>query len=551
MQRRRWRALGASLILGTAAAGIATVSSPLEAGAAEAANLAVVNVPDSDALTAGYFRFGGTGVAVTGTNAGFNVTMSHAGFTGFNLEYAPKTGSTVAVTAQQLTTTGAPTATLGRMVVSEGALVCANGAGDVRIDDVAFGAGGAVSRLAMTWSLQCNSVPSAPITSGTITFGQQTGPIGSPAASEFYPMSPVRLLDTRNTGGRIGAGGTRDIPVTNANGVPANATAVVVNVTAISPTVPTFLTVYPSGTALPLVSNVNPNTNDIVPNLATVKVGSNGAITLYNNVGATDAAVDIMGYFAPDNGVVTGGRFVGQTPQRLVDTREPVRTPVGPGGTIEVNVDPTQTAVAAVLNVTAAESSAPSFLTVFPFGEGMPGVSNLNFGAAQNIANLVVVKLNGGKATIFNSVGNAHVVVDLVGLYKQVAPGDTSGRFIPVDPIRAYDSRDPKPQGTEVTTIVAPGEIRDTNIVGLLEAYPFEYAGYVANVTVTGTGAEGYLTSYPAGVTPFASNLNWLAGETRPNLVMLGTDVYGFTSNLNASKGSSHLIVDVAGWFTR
>ena len=45
--------------------------------------------------------------------------------------------------------------------------------------------------------------------------------------------------------------------------------------------------------------------------------------------------------------------------------------------------------------------------------------------------------------------------------------------------------------------------------------------------------------------------LNWLAGETRPNLVMLGTDVYGFTSNLNASKGSSHLIVDVAGWFTR
>ncbi|MFN0028297.1 MAG: hypothetical protein ACKV2O_14110 [Acidimicrobiales bacterium] len=534
------------------------VSSPLEAGAADAVNFAVVNVPDSDALTSGYFRFTGTpGVAATGTSAGFTVTLSHPGFTGFTIEYAPKTGSIVAATPQQLTTTGAATATLGRLVISEGPLVCATGAGDVRIDDVAFGgAGGALSRLAMTWNLQCNSIPSAPITSGIITFGQQTGPIGSPAVSEFYPISPVRLLDTREgTNTPLGPKGTRNITVAGANGVPGSATAVVVNVTGISPTAPTFLTVFPAGSGLPLASNVNPAVDDIVPNLATVKVGAGGQITLYNEAGNTHAAVDIMGYFAPDNGAdVTGGRFFGQTPQRLIDTRDEPRNsgnrvPIGPGGSIDITVD--ATATAAVLNVTAAESSAASFLTVYPFGEARPGVSNLNFAAAQNIPNLVVVKLNGGKASIFNSAGNAHVVVDVVGLFKEVGAGVTAGRFLPIDPIRAYDSRDPKPQGTELTVIVGANETRDTNIVGLMNKYPFEFSGYIANTTVTATAAPGYLTSFPAGVRPDSSTLNWLAGETRPNLVMMGTDAYGFTSHSNVSSGSTHLFLDVAGWFTR
>ena len=552
MQRRRWRALGASLILGTASAGLATVTSPLEAGALEP-NFAVVNVPESDALTAGYFRF--STVAVAGTNAGFTVTMSHPGFTGFSLEYAPKTGATAAVTPQQLTTTGAATATLARMVVSEGPLVCANGAGDVRIDDIAFGGvGGAVSRLAMTWNLQCNSIPTAPITSGLITFGQDAGPIGGPATSEYYPISPARLLDTRQGANTpLGPKATTNITVTGANGVPSNATAVVVNVTGISPTAPTFLTVFPAGTGLPLASNVNPAVNDIVPNLATVKVGAAGAITLYNEAGNTHAAVDIMGFFAPDNAGPTGGRFFGQTPQRLIDTRNlPAgRVPIGPGGSIDITVDPTLTATAAILNVTAAESSAASFLTVFPTGEPLPTVSNLNFAAAQNIPNLVVVKLNAGKASIYNSAGNAHVVVDLVGLFKEVGSTVTAGRFLPIDPIRAYDTRDPKPQGTEVTTIIAANATRDTNIVGLMGKYPFEYSGYIANTTVTATGSFGFLTSYPAGVVPNSSTLNWLAGETRPNLVMMGTDAYGFTSHLNQSNGSTHLFLDVAGWFTR
>ena len=118
-------------------------------------------------------------------------------------------------------------------------------------------------------------------------------------------------------------------------------------------------------------------------------------------------------------------------------------------------------------------------------------------------------------------------------------------------PTRVYDTRNPAPQGSEVTTPIPSATVRDVGILGLAGAYPFEYKGVVANLTVTNTTQGGYLTAYPAGTsTPLASNLNWSATETRPNLTMVGTDSYGFNSFYNAA-GSTDLIIDVAGWFTR
>ena len=119
-------------------------------------------------------------------------------------------------------------------------------------------------------------------------------------------------------------------------------------------------------------------------------------------------------------------------------------------------------------------------------------------------------------------------------------------------PVRAYDTRDPKPQGSLVTVALAPGEARDVDVLGLLKAYHFEYGGFVANVTVTQTTADyGFLTVFPTGTArPNASNLNWRAAETRPNLAMTATDAFGFTSYYN-DQGATHLIIDVAGWFTR
>jgi len=79
-----------------------------------------------------------------------------------------------------------------------------------------------------------------------------------------------------------------------------------------------------------------------------------------------------------------------------------------------------------VLNVTVADATAPSFLTLWPNPASRPNASDLNFLAGQTVCNLVVVKVTpeaGGvqqtwKIAIFNAAGRTNVIVDVVGWYS-------------------------------------------------------------------------------------------------------------------------------------
>jgi hypothetical protein len=117
----------------------------------------------------------------------------------------------------------------------------------------------------------------------------------------FEPLTPVRILDTRSSSNPVGPGESRVLPVTGAGGVPGDATAVVINVTAVSPTSGGWLTLYPADGTLPVVSNVNFNAGQVVPNLVTVKLGSTGAdtgrIKIFNQAGQTHVLVDVAGYY--------------------------------------------------------------------------------------------------------------------------------------------------------------------------------------------------------------------------------------------------------------
>jgi hypothetical protein len=125
------------------------------------------------------------------------------------------------------------------------------------------------------------------------------------AGSRYTGISPSRILDTRDgTGragaaGRIGQGATIDVPVTGLGGVPASGvTSIVLNVTVTDPTGPeSYLTLFPSGTARPVASNLNFVADETVPNLVVVRV-QNGSVSIYNNVGATNVIADVQGWFA-------------------------------------------------------------------------------------------------------------------------------------------------------------------------------------------------------------------------------------------------------------
>ena len=101
-----------------------------------------------------------------------------------------------------------------------------------------------------------------------------------------------------NAKGHLGTGGIVDLQVTGAAGVPTGATAVVLNVTAAdSPGPHSYLTVYPKGTARPLASNLNFAPGQTVANLVIAKIGTDGKVTIYNNLGSTVVIADVQGWF--------------------------------------------------------------------------------------------------------------------------------------------------------------------------------------------------------------------------------------------------------------
>jgi hypothetical protein len=238
----------------------------------------------------------------------------------------------------------------------------------------------------------------------------------------FNPVTPARLMDTRHgLGGMVlGPHERRDLLVQHQGGLPDSVIgAVALNVTVTEPTQAGFLTVWPSGVAQPLASNLNFVAGKTTPNAVVVGVGSGGWISLYNSNGNSHVIVDVAGWFAPGFGAVT--------PVRVVDTRDGLGgLKLAPGEVRSLKVIgrgdvPDSTGVAAVsLNVTATDPTAAGFLTVWPAGLPRPLASNLNFAAGQTVANAVPVGVDeNGQISIYNSSGDTDVIVDVTGWYAR------------------------------------------------------------------------------------------------------------------------------------
>lgn len=112
---------------------------------------------------------------------------------------------------------------------------------------------------------------------------------------------PTRVLDSRTgTGWRLGGltpPGALAQGVAGAAGVPADAVAALLSVVAVAPTQPGYLSVYPSGQALPLASSLNFAAGEVVPNAVVARLGLGGQVNLYGNAGRTDVVADVAGYF--------------------------------------------------------------------------------------------------------------------------------------------------------------------------------------------------------------------------------------------------------------
>ena len=139
--------------------------------------------------------------------------------------------------------------------------------------------------------------------------------------SGYTPVPPDRLLDSRDgTGGSAtpwAPSETRSLVVTGVGGVPADATAVVLNLTVTDATLGGYVTAWPAGTAQPPTSNINFSPGQMIPNLVIVPVGAGGAVDLFNRYGQVDLVADVVGYYGP----ASTGAMSGLGPVRILDSR--------------------------------------------------------------------------------------------------------------------------------------------------------------------------------------------------------------------------------------
>ncbi|MFD0369990.1 FlgD immunoglobulin-like domain containing protein [Streptomyces sp. NPDC127114] len=367
----------------------------------------------------------------------------------------------------------------------------------------------------------------------------------------YEPVTPTRVLDTRSGLGaakaKVGPGGTVTLQVAGRGGVAAaGVSAVVLNVTAVNPTQSTFVSVYPYGTQRSTASNLNAAAGRTVPNLVTVPV-RDGKVTLYNRAGTVDLVADVAGYYTLSG---RGDRFEPVAPARVLDTRAGIGAPkakVGAARTVSVQVAgrggvPATDVSAVVLNVTATNPTASSFVSVYPYGTQRTAASNLNVVAGQTVANLVVVPVRDGKVTLYNHAGSIDLLADVAGYFTTSGQGDP---FQPLPPQRVMDTRD-----NWMARKLGPGESAVLEIAGIGGVPASGASAVVLNVTATNaTAPSTYIAVHPTLTNrPSNSNLNLGAGQTVANQVVVPV-VNGRITFYNHA-GSTDVIVDVFGYYT-
>jgi hypothetical protein len=160
--------------------------------------------------------------------------------------------------------------------------------------------------------------------------------------SVYVPITPCRLADTRpapdTRGPRTSPLGPDETFTLNAHGsngdctIPAGATALSLNVTAVGPTAATFLTLFPAGATKPLTSNLNPTPGQPpVPNAVTVDINGAGQFSVFNKNGSVDVIVDIAGYYEDHN---HDDRYVQLPTDKLVVNPIALKPITGTGWTV-------------------------------------------------------------------------------------------------------------------------------------------------------------------------------------------------------------------------
>jgi YVTN family beta-propeller protein len=366
-------------------------------------------------------------------------------------------------------------------------------------------------------------------------------------ASSYHPLAPYRLLDTRTVGGGglFAAGESRNLTVAGVDGVPEGASGVIVNVTVTDETSATTVTLWPAGQNQPSLTSLIAAKGKTIAHLVELPLGTNGAVSIFNQAGMNHVVVDLEGYYSA--GVSSYGGYVALKPTVAYNSAlKNAGGPVGPGQARLVTLAgkagvPTSGVGAVVFSLTDAATTAASYATVYPNGLARPTTSNLNWSLGATASNLVISPLgSSGAIRLYNHLGKANFTLVVSGYFT--GPGAVSpGSFTtPSVASLAYDS-------SVSGGVLSAGHVR-TVIVGGVGNVPLGASYVILDVTVSSTSAASSLTIYPSGTTkPTTAQLSWLKGQTLATqiIVPLGTSS---SLSLWNQLGSTNVTLTVEGY---
>jgi hypothetical protein len=364
-----------------------------------------------------------------------------------------------------------------------------------------------------------------------------TGNGTAAATGDYVPVAATRIFDTRNNtgyfGGKPKAGET--VQLFAASGaVPGNAVAADLTVSAVSEAGAGSVTVWPCGSTRPAFATMFFQKGVTIANHVNAQLGTNGAVCFRATVG-THLVADLDGYY-PNT---TGYHPVAGT--RVLDTRNHIGfsgAKPAAGKVIQVKVTGGSVPVGAgavALNISATQEAKVGNLSVYPCGVTRPAQQAVSYHKNITISALAVSKVGSGGKVCIRTSKSTHVVADVKGWYASATS------FTAITPQRVLDTRGhAKPAAGHISAIKVTS-VGAANI-------PVDARAVVLDITAAAPAAIGHITLYPCGAAvPTTTVVNYVKDTTITDLAVGSIGTNG--SVCIKSSASSHLIVDVVGWY--
>jgi len=402
----------------------------------------------------------------------------------------------------------------------------------------------------------------------------------APAAGQFVPIVPVKVLDTRSAIGistttPLSAHQSITVQIEGVGGIPASGlSAVFINVSNINPSAAGYVTDYqadssdPNTPVLTFQSGQNANGSDVVslaPFGALDGSGTDvsGAIDITNHSnGSTHLTISVRGYYLDDTASSPGATYVPVPAASIYDTRTGVGVPgqtvapVGAYSSIGVGTTglaPAGSVVSAVqIEVGAINAPQNGFLVdQTSLNEtGVPSLLSYHAGEKDRTTDVIAPDSNGN--IWIGNIGGSAVDVQVIveGFFLAATSPAAASSYIPITPQVLWDTRNSS--GTDIP-IPANGSInvQELGVAGI----PLEGVTAVADeVNAITPELTGWLSVYPQGTSdPNLAVVNFVENDngdtTFDSTIASATSPSGGITISNHSASTVEVMVSARGYF--